>query len=69
MRSSCSPASQPSFSAVPVQFAIDGLVRKRFGARTTTNRGPEFILPDLTKPDPVVNFKKKEEMAFVYGRK
>jgi predicted CXXCH cytochrome family protein len=27
---------------------------------------PEAIIPDLTKPDPLVNFKK-EDIAFVYG--
>lgn len=29
---------------------------------------PEVILPDLTKPDPLVTFKK-EDIAFVYGTK
>jgi hypothetical protein len=29
---------------------------------------PEAILPDLTKPDPLVHFKK-EDIAFVYGSK
>ena len=29
---------------------------------------PEVILPDMSKPDPLVTFKK-EDIAFVYGTK
>jgi hypothetical protein len=29
---------------------------------------PQVILPDLTKPDPLLTFKK-EDIAFVYGSK
>jgi len=58
-----SPASQLSFIGGfrPIR---DRWTRPQSASKReqVTNR-PEVILPDLTKPDPFVNFKNKEEMA------
>jgi len=59
---------RPSLSAVPAHS------RSMDSSATASKReqvptGPRSYSADLTKPDPLVNFKKKEEMAVVCDRK